>query len=191
MSVLRNPQHEHFATLVAAGANFTAAAKAAGYSEVSAASRGCRVAQLPAVTARIAELSARKVEIAQVSAGISKSYVLETLYENVQRAMQKREIKNLQGVVVGFQYEGNVANRALELIGKELGMFVDRKEINGSVNITSGRLLELSDDQVETIQRLLESAHQRQQLEQSQGDVIDIEPERIEAPQSSEPSTDA
>ena len=28
-----------------------------------------------------------------------------------------------------YRYEGSVANRALELLGKEQGMFVDRKEI--------------------------------------------------------------
>jgi hypothetical protein len=30
-----------------------------------------------------------------------------------------------------FIYNGSVANKALELIGKELGMFIDRKEVGG------------------------------------------------------------
>ena len=28
-------------------------------------------------------------------------------------------------------YNGSVANKALELLGKELGMFIDRKEVGG------------------------------------------------------------
>jgi hypothetical protein len=30
-----------------------------------------------------------------------------------------------------YTYNGSVANKALELLGKELGMFIDRKEIGG------------------------------------------------------------
>jgi hypothetical protein len=33
-----------------------------------------------------------------------------------------------------FVYNGSVANRALELLGKELGMFIDRKEVGGPTN---------------------------------------------------------
>jgi hypothetical protein len=63
---------------------------------------------------------------------VTRAWVIERLAENVDRAMQIEEIK-LRGVPTGeFRYEGSVANRALELIGKELGLFVDRSE---SVNI--------------------------------------------------------
>jgi hypothetical protein len=30
-----------------------------------------------------------------------------------------------------YVYNGSVANKALELIGKELGMFIDRKKVGG------------------------------------------------------------
>jgi len=30
-----------------------------------------------------------------------------------------------------YVYNGSVANKALELLGKELGMFIDRKEVGG------------------------------------------------------------
>lgn len=30
-----------------------------------------------------------------------------------------------------YQYQGNVANRALELLGKHLGMFIDVHELSG------------------------------------------------------------
>ena len=30
-----------------------------------------------------------------------------------------------------YVYNGSVANKALELLGKELGIFIDRKEVGG------------------------------------------------------------
>ena len=44
--------------------------------------------------------------------------------------MQKVPVIDAQGNPTGvYRYEGTVANRALELLGKELGMFIERKEI--------------------------------------------------------------
>jgi hypothetical protein len=38
-------------------------------------------------------------------------------------------VRDAKGNPTGeYRYDGSVANRALELIGKELGMFVERKE---------------------------------------------------------------
>ena len=56
--------------------------------------------------------------------------MLNRLIENVERAMQAQPVLDAKGVPTGeYRYEGSVANRALELLGKEQGMFVDRKEI--------------------------------------------------------------
>jgi hypothetical protein len=66
--------------------------------------------------------------------GLTKEWVIETLKENVARAMQAKAMTNEEGETVGeFQYQGSVANKALELLGKEIGMFVDRS-INENVN---------------------------------------------------------
>ena len=60
------------------------------------------------------------------------------LVENVKRALQIEEVK-LRGVPTGeYRYEGSVANRALELIGKELGLFVDRSESVNTHHVVSG-----------------------------------------------------
>jgi phage terminase small subunit len=48
---------------------------------------------------------------------LSKTWVIEKLVENANVAMERRE--------------GAVANRALELLGKELGMFIERSEHGG------------------------------------------------------------
>jgi hypothetical protein len=68
---------------------------------------------------------------------VTRAWVLERLAENVKRAMQIEAIK-LRGVPTGeYRYEGSVANRALELIGKELGLFVDRSESVNTHHVVS------------------------------------------------------
>lgn len=60
---------------------------------------------------------------------ITQEWVLETLRENVERAMQHEPVI-VNGVKTGeYVYQGAVASRALELIGKHIGMFIERKEI--------------------------------------------------------------
>lgn len=78
------------------------------------------------VRARLTELQGKVAERAIVS----KEWVISRLVENVERAMQAEAVKDADGSPTGeYKYEGSVANRALELLGKELKMFVDRKEV--------------------------------------------------------------
>jgi hypothetical protein len=56
--------------------------------------------------------------------------------ENVERAMQTESVSHRIGdgeEEVHFEcvYNGSVANKALELLGKELGMSINRKEVGG------------------------------------------------------------
>jgi phage terminase small subunit len=64
---------------------------------------------------------------------IDKQWVMARLVENAERAMQAVEVKDGQGRTTGeFKYDGSVANRSLELLGKELGMFKDKAEVKHS-----------------------------------------------------------
>ncbi|MBV9753661.1 MAG: hypothetical protein JO188_14155 [Hyphomicrobiales bacterium] len=68
----------------------------------------------------------------------TREWVLERLTENVRRAMQIEPV-TLRGTPTGdFRYEGSVANRALELLGKELGLFVERNESVNTHHVVSG-----------------------------------------------------
>jgi phage terminase small subunit len=103
------------------------------------------LARQPHINARIAELQGRAAEIAvQVTAlntGITKSWVLEQLRTNA-----------LDGLRKGKKSGGSsVANRALELIGKEIGMFIDRQEQG-----KPGDFAHLSDEELDAqlVQRL-------------------------------------
>jgi phage terminase small subunit len=147
MPTLDNPQHEIFAQQIFQGVSQRDAYKAAGYVTKSVAAADASASRLLShvkVAARIQELqtaaSARAVE----KSAVSKAWVIAKLVENVERAMTAEPVRDAQGNPTGeFKYNGNVANRALELIGKEQGMFVDRKEIGDP-----GDFARLSDDEL-------------------------------------------
>ena len=62
--------------------------------------------------------------------------------------MAKDMKEDAEGTETGeYRYEGSVANRALELLGKEFGMFVDRSEMKAVISDVSDK--PLSDDEWE------------------------------------------
>jgi len=84
----------------------------------------------PIVALTLAGLEKRVIDKVVATTGVSKSWVIAKLVENVERAMQAKPVLDAQGNPTGdYTYNGNVANRALELIGKEQGMFIERKEV--------------------------------------------------------------
>lgn len=134
MGPLRNARHEHFAQLVAGGKNPPAAYVAVGYSEAGAAQSANRLLKDALVCSRIAEMRAAVAEPSREraieKAAVTKAWVLSQLVENVRMAKQAEPVVDAQGNETG-EYRQNLpaANVALGLIGKELGMFIDRKEI--------------------------------------------------------------
>ena len=76
-------------------------------------------------------------------AGITKEWVIDMLKENAERAMQVRPVLDKEGNPTGeYQWNGFVANKALELLGRELGMFVERHELT-----LAQRLADMPEDQ--------------------------------------------
>lgn len=76
---------------------------------------------------RLRERRAHRLEINEV-------WVLRKLIRNYRRAMQDIPVLDAEGNPTGtYTYNGAVANRSLELIGKHLGMFSDRLKIEGEV----------------------------------------------------------
>lgn len=136
MERLRNPRQERFARLVAAGADIAAAYREAGYRARGSERRAKALAARPALTARIEALCrawdgdpGTTVEAGASKEGPGRSWVVARLVETAERALQAVPVTDRKGEPTGeFTYQGSVALRALELLGRELGMFSDRKE---------------------------------------------------------------
>ena len=129
MPILDNAQHEKFVQELVKGKGNGEAYIAAGYKakNVSVASAcATKLLKIAKIAARLAELQQK----AEDKAVLTKTWVIKRLVENVERAMTAIAVTDREGETTGeYKYEGSVANRALELLGKELGMFVDRKEV--------------------------------------------------------------
>lgn len=63
--------------------------------------------------------------------GIDKQSILRRLDQVVERCMEAEPVLDSEGNETGeYRFNATGANRALELLGKELGMFVERKEVS-------------------------------------------------------------
>jgi len=142
MPPLDNQRHERFAQELAKGFAADKAYETAGFKP----NRGnaATLKQKQSISNRVSEILAERESIhAQATAeaikstALTKEWIIQTLMENVARAMQATPVKtDDEGEAIGeYQYQGSVANRALELLGKELGMFIERTE-NQNVNTT-------------------------------------------------------
>ena len=80
----------------------------------------------PRIYSRVVELRKPIVESIQ----LNREWVLKELIENVRMAKSAIPVKNAEGETGEYKQELPAANKALELLGKELGMFVDRKQID-------------------------------------------------------------
>ena len=140
MPELKNQRHELFAQGLAGGKSADEAYEAAGYKQNR--HNASRLKTKEHITIRVAEIQGKAAERVE----IDRAWVLERLVENVERSMQAAAVKNAEGEAIGeYAYQGNVANKALELLGKEIGMFVDRKEVR------TGKLDAIEDDQLDDL----------------------------------------
>src|SRR6266516_3019880 len=122
MPQLQNSRWERFAVLLAEGKSVIEAHVLAGYKPSTGNAYVLKKNQR--ISERISELmaerqrkEARATEKAIEKVALTKEWVLSRLIENAEKALTSKE-------------RSPIANRALELIGKEMGMFVDRAEIS-------------------------------------------------------------
>jgi phage terminase small subunit len=154
MPLLKNARHEHFAQLVAGGKDQTDAYVAAGFSKNGAAPSACRLLRDANVCSRIAELRKAVEEPAREraieKAAVSKAWVLDKLTKVVDMGMAIGTVTGPDGET-GELKAANLpaANTALSLIGKELGMFIERREVR------TGELDALPHDELKQIRDAL------------------------------------
>src|SRR4029453_19569388 len=112
-----NKQHL-FAHGLPKGRSADAASQAAGYKPHRGNAARLRANEI--IQRRIAEILGKAAEKAEVNK--------ERLKETVERAMQAVPHLDHEGNPTGvYTYQGNVANKALEMLGRELGMFAQRQ----------------------------------------------------------------
>ena len=139
MSKPLTPKQEAFVLAYVKTGNASEAYREAYNTKASAKTiheKASRVLAEGKVRARFEVLRGKVSERVVEKTAISKAWVIEKLVENVERAMQAEPVRRKTGdgeeeVLGEYTYNGSVANKALELLGKELGMFIDRKEVRG------------------------------------------------------------
>lgn len=80
---------------------------------------------------------------------VTRQWITQMLKENAERAMQAIPVLDREGNPTGeYRYDGAVANRALELLGKDstIGMFIDKTEHSGGFTICFSGEDELTDE---------------------------------------------
>jgi phage terminase small subunit len=127
MPALKNARHERFAQELAKGKTSDEAYQLAGYAE----NRGnaTRLKANERVVARLAELTERAAD----RAVIDKAWVLERLRMNAETCMALDFVRKPDGTpTTAVTHNPAAANKALELLGKELGMFKDQLDLSSS-----------------------------------------------------------
>lgn len=124
------PKQQRFVEEYCVDLNAAAAARRAGYSEATAKEIGCENLTKPHIIAAIEQTKAQLAEKAE----ISQQWVIDRLKETAEQA------KGLD--------QPSAANRSYELIGKHIGMFTERHEIDLNDNretVTDKELLAIVD----------------------------------------------
>lgn len=139
--------------------NATQAAIRAGYSEDTAKEMGYENLTKPHIQEAIQEAQNKRSERTQ----ITQDDVIRRLIEIAdistgKKAITETEIARTEGgVIVGTDvtktcFEPHAANKALELLGKHLGMFRDKVEVSGAV---TNQNINLSSDEFREIAKEL------------------------------------
>jgi phage terminase small subunit len=117
--------------------NATQAAIRAGYSAKTAGQIGDENLKKPEIRTRIEELKQKRAEKLELDA----QWVLDRLVEVTQMSMQAKPVEKWDYserklIETGeYVYDSSGANKALELIGKHLGMFKDKIEHSGNIGV--------------------------------------------------------
>jgi hypothetical protein len=139
MPILENARHERFAQEVASGSSQSEAYETAGFGSSTPAATKANASRLmnrPEVRERVAELQLAQGRQAE----IKRADIIDMLLADRERAHAHRQIA--------------AAVRAAELIGKIIGMFVDRREVR------AGPLEELDYSELVALRAYMEAAKQ-------------------------------
>ena len=136
MAALGKARYERFCQEYVVDYNGTQAAVRAGYKEGSARQQAARLLSNAAILARVRELQKEQVE----RLAVSQDYVVMQLLDTYARCREVTPVMQFDHdlgrmVETGFfQFDSKGALRALELLGKHLGMYNDKLTLSGRVD---------------------------------------------------------
>ena len=136
MAGLKNKRHERFCQEYVVDYNGTQAAIRAGYSEKTAKSQASTLLTYPNLLARVRELQGEQV----ARLAVTQDYVVLQLIDTYAKCSKPVPVMQYDpdagGMVESgeYQFDSKGALRALELIGKHLGMYNDKLQISGQIN---------------------------------------------------------
>jgi len=120
-------QQDDFARAVAKGMSQTEAAIRAGYAPSRAEATGSRLARNGKVAALIDQLRTKVAAKCEVDL----AFVIGGLRENALRCQNAVPVLDHNGEKIGeYKFDSSGSNRAFELLGKHLGAFIDRTQID-------------------------------------------------------------
>lgn len=133
------PKQQAFVAEYLVDLNGSAAARRAGYS----AKNADKIASELLGKTRVREAIAAAMEERSKRVEIDADYVLKNLLEIVERCMQRAPVLHKGEQVVDEEgnsvwcFDGKNAIRALELLGKHKGMWTDKVEMSGELDIAA------------------------------------------------------
>ena len=136
MATLENKRFERFCQEYVIDYNGTQAAIRAGYKERNARSQACALLTNPNILLRIRELQHEQVE----RLAVSQDYVVLQLMETYRRCLEVTPVMKFDPdtgrmeETGKYQFDSRGALRALELLGKHLGMYNDKLQVTGQIN---------------------------------------------------------
>lgn len=154
-----NPRQRRFVLEYLFDLDPARAAVRAGYAEMTAARTGARLMKVSEIRDAIAAARAEQSALA------GRDWIINGLVENARRALRAVPVLDRKGNETGvYAYQGAVANRALELLGRHFGMFKDCREHTGPgggpIEVEDGS--ELSDtERAHRLLKILERARER------------------------------
>jgi hypothetical protein len=151
---LRNVRHERFVMLIVAGVPQMEAFTQVGYEPHRGNASRLQMLVAPRIDAVLKRQEAERAHVMAAAAAepwLSRDFVLEGLRSNAERALQAIPVMDARGQPTGeYRWDGSVANRALELLGKELWMFAEKRIIDQRITV--------SDEQQTEIDRILDES---------------------------------
>lgn len=165
MPALLNPKWELACHALTTGLSQAEAYKAGGFKKDTATAG--RFFKRPEIAARVAEIIAEKRQIEQQAAQraaaeveVDRAWIMRNLRHNALSAMRGSPLYDRGGNRLR-DAEGNLrytkpdhmsANRSLELMGREIGMFINRHEVGGAGDFARLTEEELNGQIVQTLQ---------------------------------------